>query len=605
MSRLLLYTDLTPSWPWLFATVHANTALLAEHGITCAPFAPQTAERIPTHNFYWGGSVKEGEKIPPHVQNQLESLLQLLDTGKDVLPMGIHADLEAHMSLARLLQNNARFAAHNIKLLFRLGNPVCVLEQRFRFRFSPMPVPAALTIVRQFSCLCNLAQQLRQEWGKDMVTLLPDLAASPVPLKDNGRAVQLFAWLDCPAPALPEHTPLHYILLASWEGRRLALTAEVCYNAWPILNTDIFMDCVVQVEKNWNTGPVSPRRYRQLAIHEGAEDICALEELLSVPNGSLVCPEYLSIEKEILMNLLPYDKVAAFIDVLPQAERTALCQRFRNDAVLLTPDQNALAAALEAKGVRVDHVGEPKPPVSLTVLTMTCNHEKYIAQCMDSVLEQKTKFPVQHLVLDHHSQDDTPRIIAAYAERHTSIQPVLLSCRVPCLNVTGLFERCRTPYAALCDGDDYFTDPRKLQIQVDYLERNPDCAICAHPVLVVFEEAEHANYIFPLKSLMPRGFNAKYPIERLLFGNFLQTNTVVYRWRFTNGLPPWFRADITPGDWYWHMLHAELGLIGFLPKVMSAYRRHKKSLYYKTHESVLEHRKKYGMAELKTYVPIQ
>ena len=87
----------------------------------------------------------------------------------------------------------------------------------------------------------------------------------------------------------------------------------------------------------------------------------------------------------------------------------------------------------------------------------------------------------------------------------------------------------------------------------------------------------------------------------MLQGNFIQTNAVIYRWRFTGGLPPWFRADLCPGDWYWHLLHAEMGKIGFMPKVMSIYRRHKNAIYHTAHTSVINHRKIHGMQELAMY----
>ena len=118
---------------------------------------------------------------------------------------------------------------------------------------------------------------------------------------------------------------------------------------------------------------------------------------------------------------------------------------------------------------------------------------------------------------------------------------------------------------------------------------------------VVFEDAEHQNYVYPPESGLPQGFDAKYSIEQLFQGNFIQTNSVVYRWRFTDGLPDWFRSALCPGDWYWHLLHAEIGKIGFMPDVMAVYRRHKNAVYYTAHVSVVEHRRKHGMAELGTY----
>ncbi|CAK7025408.1 MAG: hypothetical protein DELT_02561 [Desulfovibrio sp.] len=81
----------------------------------------------------------------------------------------------------------------------------------------------------------------------------------------------------------------------------------------------------------------------------------------------------------------------------------------------------------------------------------------------------------------------------------------------------------------------------------------------------------------------------------------IQTNTVMYRWRFRDGLPEWFRSDLIPGDWYWHLLHAEVGKIGFINKIMSVYRRHKKSVYYSAEINTRLHRTKTGAQELEVY----
>ena len=82
------------------------------------------------------------------------------------------------------------------------------------------------------------------------------------------------------------------------------------------------------------------------------------------------------------------------------------------------------------------------------------------------------------------------------------------------------------------------------------------------------------------------------------------TSTLTVPSPSTPGVPEWFRPDLCPGDWYWHLLHAEMGKIGFLPDVMSVYRRHKKALYATASISPMEHRRVHGMAELSVYVAV-
>ncbi len=165
-----------------------------------------------------------------------------------------------------------------------------------------------------------------------------------------------------------------------------------------------------------------------------------------------------------------------------------------------------------------------------------------------------------------------------------------------------LFDACRSPFAAICDGDDYFTDPQKLQKQVDFLTANPDCGLCFHPVQVVYEDGTQRQRIHPPLELLPRGVRSHYYLADLLQTNIIQTNSVMYRWRFRDGLPAWFRSDLVPGDWYWHILHAEMGKIGFINEIMGVYRRHKSSVYYSVElDNTVEHRLKHGIKELAFY----
>lgn len=289
----------------------------------------------------------------------------------------------------------------------------------------------------------------------------------------------------------------------------------------------------------------------------------------------------------------------AYLKSADQEEREYSLRLLENawDAGWLCADAPAYAAGLR------DKYGIPQPDTPLlSVLTLTKNHAQYIASCMDSVLMQDTTFPVRHIIVDDASTDGTRRIVEEYARKHPSICPVFLNSGHPAGdNVRALFTRCSSTYAALCDGDDYFTDKDKLQMQVDFLEANPDCTVCFHPVLVSFENNANDNFIFPSPKLLPRGIVKRYYLADLSKANFIQTNSVVYRWRFREGLPEWFRADICPGDWYWHMLHAETGKIGFIPRIMSVYRRHHSALYMDAFVQPDKHWRTHGMNELQAF----
>lgn len=601
MSCLYVVHDLSPSRPWLFAAVHANRARLEAHGIDLGPLNPWSCERVPTHVPFWK-VIPENGVIPATLANMLAELAHRLESGRNVLLLSMGVALEVHQSFERLVRRHAALANHDVRMLFIVGRPACVLEQRYREVRSPLPEELGFALARRYGSLPLLLRAAQSHWGKTAVSMLANTSAVPVARPQEEIARGLFHFLGCPDPLPLQHLPRHPLCLASDSARRLSWTPEVRENAWPPLDEGQFMDCLSAVERDWGTEPLSPKVIRDALNRDGVDALRELEDMLALQGGALDCPDWLAEQPEAEEEApLPNDRVRRFVAALPSDVRVPLRQRFAHDARLLTPDQKALCRALCAVEPRDGMViGDPIPPAELTVLTMTYNHEKYIAECMDSVLAQRTSFPVRHVVLDHHSTDGTADIVAAYAARHPSIQPVLLSRRRPSENVMGLFVRCRTKYAALCDGDDYFLDPLKLQKQVDFLEEHEDCALCFHPVAVVFESGERPG-VYPPRAMLPRGVREKYYLADMFQGNLIQTNSVVYRWRFCDGVPDWFRPDLCPGDWYWHLLHAEMGKIGFLREIMSVYRRHKQALYAQSYSAPVEHRRVHGMAELATY----
>lgn len=263
-------------------------------------------------------------------------------------------------------------------------------------------------------------------------------------------------------------------------------------------------------------------------------------------------------------------------------------------------------AALEAvhgtrKNARVFKFFEPK----VTVLTASYNHKDYIGACIESVLSQDTNFPVEHIIADDGSTDGTQDVIMEYAHKHSTIKPILQQKNTgPSLNYALLFDSIRSPYVSLCDGDDYFTDNLKLQKQSNFLDDYKSCALCFHVVNILDDDSGEIQSQYPPVNELPRGIHNFYYLSDLIKFNFIQTNSVLYRWRFNNGIPDWFRTDLCPGDWYWHLLHAETGKIGFINDIMSVYRIHKNGVYYLSNKDRLKHRINVGFKELESYQEI-
>ena len=125
---------------------------------------------------------------------------------------------------------------------------------------------------------------------------------------------------------------------------------------------------------------------------------------------------------------------------------------------------------------------------AVSVLVLTCNHEDYIAHCLRSILEQETNFPVQVLVHDDASEDNTPHIVSKFAEQYPrSLHYIRSASR---LGVTGpivqtLFAKATGTFVAWCEGDDYWIERDKLARQVKQLTDDKSLVAVSHSTALV------------------------------------------------------------------------------------------------------------------------
>ena len=209
---------------------------------------------------------------------------------------------------------------------------------------------------------------------------------------------------------------------------------------------------------------------------------------------------------------------------------------------------------------------EPK----VTVFMVTYNHERYIAQSIESVLAQRTNFPIEIVIGEDCSTDRTREIVVEYARRFPKIiRPRLLEKNQGAAhNFVDTFPMCSGKYIVILEGDDYFLNPNKLQIQADILDARPDLAIHFHPVKCIYSDGITGD------SIWPNNFTREEStIYDLLEDNFIPTSGNMFRNRLFDQLPPWFSESIL-GDWPMNIMNAAHGNIGFTPEPMSAYRKH-------------------------------
>ena len=121
--------------------------------------------------------------------------------------------------------------------------------------------------------------------------------------------------------------------------------------------------------------------------------------------------------------------------------------------------------------------------VIVTIRCLVYNHEPYIRQCLEGFVMQKTNFPFEAIIHDDASTDGSAAIIKEYAEIYPDIIKPIFETENQYSKHDGsihkiMNEHTRGKYTAFCEGDDYWTDPFKLQKQVDFLEKHPEYLFC-------------------------------------------------------------------------------------------------------------------------------
>lgn len=215
-----------------------------------------------------------------------------------------------------------------------------------------------------------------------------------------------------------------------------------------------------------------------------------------------------------------------------------------------------------------------EPLVSVVIFTF--NDHNFIRESLESVLAQKTNFSYEIIITDDCSSDGTTDIIRGYQSLYPDKIRLLIADRNlwnPLPEIIGLtplagFQATRGKYIALQHGDDYWTDPLKLQKQVDFLEANPDFAICFHNVQVLNETYPEKNYLINNKDT-----KRVSTLEDLLEGvNYIGTTSMMLRASaIPSPIPSWF-SQLPFGDYGLSMLCASKGKIKYIDQVMAVYR---------------------------------
>lgn len=218
--------------------------------------------------------------------------------------------------------------------------------------------------------------------------------------------------------------------------------------------------------------------------------------------------------------------------------------------------------------------------VAVSVCCITYNHEKYVRKTLEGFVNQKTNFKFEVLVHDDASTDNTAEIIKEYAGKYPDIiKPIIQTenqySTNPNVQETFNYPRVTGKYVAFCEGDDYWTDPMKLQKQYDAMENNPECMICVHKTRCIDKDGNMLDEIFPKIDIDEEIISAEtylhYELNESIW--LFQTSSYFVRKEIIQAYLDGFVQQYPAGDITLVMLSLSKGLCFYIPEEMSCYRK--------------------------------
>lgn len=215
-----------------------------------------------------------------------------------------------------------------------------------------------------------------------------------------------------------------------------------------------------------------------------------------------------------------------------------------------------------------NNVLEKVPQPMVSIRTSTYNHGPYIRQCIEGVLMQKTNFSFEFIIGEDYSTDETRDIVFEYAKKYPDVIRVITADYNVGTKANGrrCIRACRGKYMAICEGDDYWIDPLKLQKQVDLMESNPQYGMCYAQVKSYYQNNREFGEI--------RGENF-ISFENLLTKNTIPSLTCLIK----ISLSKKYMEDVNPsaqnwkmGDYPMWLWFAHESSIAFIPEVVGVYR---------------------------------
>lgn len=234
----------------------------------------------------------------------------------------------------------------------------------------------------------------------------------------------------------------------------------------------------------------------------------------------------------------------------------------------------------------MEYLGIEKPVNQLapevTICVPTFQHVKYIAECLESVLAQKTNFPIEIIIGEDDSTDGTREICKTYADKYPdkirlllrdgSKKVLLYGKKSGRLNHLGLYGSARGKYICICDGDDYWSDNNKLQLQYDAMKAEPSASLCITDTFISGQEESRAVGL-------PQQYRVFSPRElrKVIYMGHISS------WMIKNEMDVLLKSNITTKsismDNVLFNFYKLRGRTIFLPQLTSVYRLNPNGIY--------------------------
>lgn len=209
--------------------------------------------------------------------------------------------------------------------------------------------------------------------------------------------------------------------------------------------------------------------------------------------------------------------------------------------------------------------------IKVSILCLCFNHEKYIRKCLDGFVMQECDFEYEVLIHDDASTDSSVEIIREYEQKYPNIiKPAYQTenqfSKGVKISKTFLFPRVKGEYIALCEGDDFWTDPQKLKKQVEFLDNNPEYSACVHRAVVRYSKTGEEIRIPQISE------GREFSLDEIIRagGGIFATNSLMARTKEYLTLPECFEAKGF-GDYQRFMYAAICGKVWCMCDVMSQY----------------------------------